>query len=216
MEKIELQAATRDVLGKKVRALRRQGITPTHLFGHGIESMSLQCDTAQLGRVLAQAGKTRIIDLKLEGAKKPRRVLVRKVQTNPSTSELLHVDFYEVRMSEAIRAEVPIVVVGESPALKFKENMLAHELNSLTVECLPDDIPNSVEIDISVLIEPEQAIRVKDIELGERIALLNDPEHIVVKVSALPAARVVEEEVEVPEEAPPTEEPAKEVDTSTS
>ena len=149
MEKIELQAATRDVLGKKVRALRRQGITPTHLFGHGIESMSLQCDTAQLGRVLAQAGKTRIIDLKLEGAKKPRRVLVRKVQTNPGTGELLHVDFYEVRMSETIRAEVPIVVVGESPALKFKENMLAHELNSLTVECLPDDIPNSMEINTS-------------------------------------------------------------------
>ena len=209
MEQIELLATTREILGKKVRFLRRQGITPMHLFGHDVESMALQCDTAQLQHILAQAGKTRLISFRLDKAKKPRNVVVREVQRDPRTGELLHVDFYQVRMEEKIRVEVPIVLVGEAPALKLKENVLAQELNSLTIECLPDEIPPSVELDMSPLTEGEQAIQVKDIVLGEEITILNDPEQMVVKISARPVERV--EEVEVPEAAPlPEEEPKEE------
>ncbi len=198
MEQIELLATTREILGNKVRFLRRQGITPVHLFGHNVESVALQCDTAQLKRVLAQTGQTRIISLKLDKAKKPRNVVVREVQREPCTSELLHVDFYQVSMAEKIRVEVPIVPVGEAPALKLKENFLAQELNSLSVECLPDEIPNRVELDVASLIEAEQAIRVRDITLDEGITVLNNPEQLVVKISA---RHVVEEEVKAPEEA---------------
>lgn len=200
MERIELEATTREVLGKKVRFLRRQGITPVHLFGHGIESEALQCDTAQLQRVLAQAGKTKLIELRLDKAKKPRKIVVREVQKDPLTGELLHVDFYQVRMAEKIKVEIPVVLVGEAPALRLKENMLVSELTSLTIECLPDDIPDSIELDLSSLTEAEQLIRVQDITSGEGITILNDPEQAVVRISTRPVEKVEEVAAEVGEE----------------
>jgi large subunit ribosomal protein L25 len=214
MEHIELRVNTREVLGKKVRFLRRQGITPLHLFGHGIESAALQCDTGQLQRVLAQAGKTRLIGLKLDKARKPRNVVVREIQRDPQTGELLHVDFYQVRMAEKIKVEVPIVLVGEAPALKDKGNMLMQELSRLTIECLPDEIPPTIELDLSHLTEAEQAIQVKDIALDEGITVFDDPEYVVARISALPVEKVEEvveeEEIEAPEAAPSPEEEAEE------
>ena len=198
MEQIELEVATREVLGKKVRFLRRQGTTPVHLFGHGIESEALQCDTTQLQRVLAQAGRTKLVDLKLDKAKEPRKIVIREIQRNPQTGDLLHVDFYQVRMAEKIKVDVPIVLVGEAPALKLKENMLVQDLTSLTIESLPDEIPASVELDLSPLTEVEQLIRVKEIILSEGVTVLTDPEHTVVKISSRPVEKieeVVEEEV---------------------
>ena len=117
---MELKATTRVVLGKKVRFLRREGVIPVHLFGHGIDSTALQCDAAELQSVLAEAGKTRLIGLKLDKARKPRNVLVRETQRDPRTGKLLHVDFYQVRMAEKMKVEVPVVLVGEAPALKTK------------------------------------------------------------------------------------------------
>jgi len=218
MDKIELEATTRETLGKKVRFLRRQGVMPVHLFGHSIKSETLQCDTAQLQRILTQAGKTRLISIKLDNDKKPRNVVAREVQRDPRTGELLHVDFYQVRMEEKIRVEVPIILTGEAPALKLKENSLVHELTSLTVECLPDEIPTDVEGDISSLTDPEQMIRVKDIALGEGVAVLNDPGHVVVRISVrhiemeeeVAVEEGVEAESEAPEGAPPPGEEPKE------
>jgi large subunit ribosomal protein L25 len=214
MDKIELKVTNREILGKKVKHLRRQGITPLHLFGHGIESLALQCNTGELERVLAQAGQTGLIDLKLAKEKKPRTVVVREFDRDWRRGKLVHVDFYQVRMEEKIKLEVPVVLIGEAPALKSKANMLEHELETLTVECLPAKIPASVEVNISSLTEAGQAIRVKDIALGEDIAVLNGPELVVVKISFRPEekleevvvekpAEVVEEAVEAPEEAAP-------------
>jgi len=212
MEQIELALAKRETLGKKVRFLRHQGVTPVHLFGHGIESLALQCETAQLKQVLAQAGRTKLIDLKLD-RKKPRKAVVREVQRSPRTSELLHVDFYQVRMEEKIRVDVPIVLTGEAPALKLKENMLEQYLTSLTVECFPDGIPADIELDLSPLTETDDVIRVKDIHLGEKVTILHEPETSLVKISERPMEKVeevVEEEVaeeaaEAVEEAPAEE-----------
>jgi len=202
MEQIELALAKRETLGKKVRFLRHQGVTPVHLFGHGIESLALQCETAQLKQVLAQAGRTKLIDLKLD-RKKPRKAVVREVQRGPKTSELLHVDFYQVRMEEKIRVEVPIVLIGEAPALKLKENMLEQYLTSLTVECFPDGIPADIELDMSPLTETDDVIRVKDIHLGEKVTILHEPETSLVRISERPMEKVEEEVVEevVAEEA---------------
>ena len=212
MEQIELALAKRETLGKKVRFLRHQGVTPVHLFGHGIESLALQCETAQLKQVLAQAGRTKLIDLKLD-RKKPRKAVVREVQRSPKTSEMLHVDFYQVRMEEKIRVDVPIVLTGEAPALKLKENMLEQYLTSLTVECFPDGIPADIELDLSPLTETDDVIRVKDIHLGEKVTILHELETSLVKISERPMEKVeevVEEEVaeeaaEAVEEAPAEE-----------
>jgi large subunit ribosomal protein L25 len=222
MDKVELKVDKRQILGKNVRFLRRQRITPVHLFGHGIESLALQCDTAELKRVLAQTGHTRLISLKVAEEKKPLNVLVREVQKVSLTGELLHVDFYNVKMAEKIKMEVPVVLVGDAPALKFKENMLVQDLHDLTVECLPAKIPASIELDISNLTETDQAIRVRDITLDGEVSLLNDPELVVVKIS-LRHVEVVEEKLaeeelleeaevkaEVLEAASPADESAKE------
>jgi len=196
MDKIELKVTSREILGKKVKHLRRQGITPVHLFGHGIESLALQCDTGELERVLGEAGQTRLISLKLAKEKKPRTTVIREFDRDWRRGQLLHVDFYQVKMEEKIRLEVPIVLIGEAPALKSKVNMLEHELGTLTVECLPAKIPTSLEVDISSLTEPEQAIRVKDVIVDKDITVLNNPDLVVAKISLRPVEKVEEKVVE--------------------
>jgi len=214
MDEIELNVTKREILGKKVRFLRRQGITPVHLFGHGIESQALQCDTARLQQVLAEAGKTKLINFKIDGEKRARSVIVREVEIELPRRGLVHVDFYQVRKAEEMKVEVPVVLVGEAPALKVRENTLLQELDTLSVECLPANIPASVELDISSLTEADEVLRVKDIELEKGVTVLNDPEVVVAKISALRVEEVVEEvveeAVEAPEAAPPPEEESRE------
>jgi large subunit ribosomal protein L25 len=206
MEQIELRVQKRDTLGKKVRFLRRSGITPVHLFGHGLESMTLQCETAALNKALAQAGKTKIINLQVDKSRKARTVMVRETQKNAINGELLHVDLYQVVATEKIKAEVPIILIGEAPALKSKDNLLEHELNSLSVECLPGDIPDKIEVDVSILIDDDSAIRVKDLVLGEGVTQLRNPERVVVKIGKQYAERKAE--VAAGEEAVPAGEAA--------
>jgi large subunit ribosomal protein L25 len=213
MEKIELEAAHRELLGKKVKQLRRREITPVHLFGRDVASLALQCQTAELKRTLTQAGKTGLISLKLDTAKKPRSVLIREIQKNPCSGELLHVDFFEVKTTEKIKVDVPVLLVGEAPALKIKDNILIQDLDSLSVECFPDKIPSALEIDLSSLAEAEQSIKVKDLTLAEGVVFAHeDPELVVVKISVAPSARVEEEEAvaQVQEAAPAPEGTAEE------
>ncbi|MFC1900468.1 50S ribosomal protein L25 [Chloroflexota bacterium] len=193
---MELTANTREILGKKVKLLRREGLTPTNLFGNKIEPLTLQCDTAELQRILTHGGRTGIITLKLDKQKITRNVMVREIQREPRSGQLLHVDFYQVKMDEKIRLDIPIVTIGEAPALKAKDNYLAQELNNLSIECLPDAIPNRIEVDVSELDEAEQSIFVSDIILGEGITIMNTPDQLVVKIST----QFVEKEIEVEEE----------------
>ncbi len=198
MENLTLQASSRDVSGKKTRFLRRQGITPTHLFGRDIKSLTLQCDTDALKQLIAQAGRTRPVSLKIDDEKGRRSVFVREIQRDVITRQLLHVDFYQVKKGEKITVDVPIVFAGEAPALKAKGRMLAHSITSLNLECLPDNVPPQIEIDLSSLEELGQAIYVKDIILDPEITVHADPEQLVVKISE---AIVKEVEEEVPVEA---------------
>ena len=197
MEELTLTAENRTVLGKRNRFLRRQGVTPAHIFGHGIESLALQCDTSELKQIIAHAGETRLIKLQIKGDKESKNVFIKEVQRDPFGKELFHVDFYQVKMSEKMEVEVPIVLVGESPAMKGKGRMISHGITELSIECLPDKVPPQIEVDISILEEIEQAIHVKDIVLEPDITVNADPEQLVVKITEV---MVVEEEEEVVEE----------------
>ncbi len=188
---LTLKAAKRDILGKKTRFLRRQGITPTHLFGHGIGSLALQCDTAELQHVILQAGTTRLIDVEVEAEKQPRSVFIREIQRDTLGRQLLHVDFYQVKKTEKMTANIPIVLLGEAPATRLKGNIIEQLLSQLGVECLPEKLPPRIEIDISPLEEADQAIYVKDIALDPAVTVTTDPDQLVVKVSQI----AVEEEV---------------------
>ena len=207
---MDLTANTREIRGKKVKTLRRDGITPVHVFGRGIEPEALQCDTVELQKVLAQAGTTGIVGLKIDKARKKRNVMVREVQKEPRSGNLLHVDFYQIRMEEKLKVDVPIFLTGEAPALKMKENFLSHELDSLSVECLPDDIPNHIEVDVSNLEEVDQSIHVQDIILGEEVTVLNNPDQLVAKINVGHIEKEIEaEEAEALEEGE-GEEPSEE------
>ena len=201
MEGLTLQATKREVLGKKVRFLRRQGITPTHLFGHNLESLSLQCDTAELKHIIAQAGMTRLISLKIEADKHPRSIFIREIQKDEVNGQLLHVDFYQILKSEKIKADIPIVLVGEAPAMKDKRRILTHALTNLSIECLPDKLPPQIEVDLSPLEEVEQALYVRDITLSPDITVFTDPDQMVAKVIEAPVPEVEEVVAEVEEEA---------------
>jgi large subunit ribosomal protein L25 len=210
MKRIELEASKRDITGKKVRFLRRQGIVPANIYGHGIDSTAINVDAKSLKHLLAHAGMTDLISLRIDDSKNPLRVLVREVQRNPLNDDLLHVDFYQVRMDEKIKADVPLVFVGEAPVLKkVKNSSVLHLIDSLHIEALPDDLPHSFEIDLSSLEELDSTIHVKDIHLGDGITLLSDPEQMAVKVIEARKEEVIEvpveaevaEEVEAAEEA---------------
>jgi len=215
MAKIELQADNREILGKKVKLLRQQNVTPVHLFGQSQNSLALQSATSTLEHVLSQAGETRLITLKVGSEKKTRPVLVREVQRDCINGKLIHVDFYEVSMSKKVQVEIPVVLTGEAPALKIKGVGMAHELNTLTIECLPDNIPNKIEVNVDALNAPGDAVHVKDIKPDAGIAILNNPEQAIVVITAPRVERVEEKEVvkeataEATEEAQATDEKAK-------
>jgi large subunit ribosomal protein L25 len=200
MDKIKLSAAKRAVLGKKVKALRRQGITPANIYGHGIESTAVEIGTLELKNTIAKAGKTGLISLTVKGEKSPRMVVIKGIQRHPLTQDLVHADLYQVKMKEKMKAEVPLVLIGEAPAVKELDGILLQSLNSIEVECLPGDIPHSIEIDLSVLDNIDQSIRVGDLKVPDGVGLLTDPERSVVTVTRRRIAEVVEEVAEAEEE----------------
>src|SRR3972149_6199476 len=157
MEQLKLKASKRNVLGKKNKALRRQGFTPAHLFGHDIASVALQCEAVELRKVVDHAGATRLVALDIEGEKGDKNVFVREVQRDIFTKQLIHVDFYQVRKGEKMTMTVPLVLIGEAPAMKGKNRMLTHGTTELHIECLPENVPPQIDIDISVLENLESA-----------------------------------------------------------
>jgi len=183
MDQIELAATTRDVLGKKVRFLRREGITPANLYGHNVKSTALQIDTIELKHTLSKAGKSSLVALKVDDGKKPKMVIVREIQREPLTGDLLHVDLYQVKMAEKIKLEVPLVFIGEAPAIKDRGGILVQNMDFVEVECLPANMPHNIEVDLSVLREIDQAIHVRELKLAEGVTILTDPEQSIVQIA---------------------------------
>jgi large subunit ribosomal protein L25 len=195
----ELKVSRRDILGKKVRFLRHEGLTPVNLYGPNIESLPLQAETSLLKHLLARVGRNALVALKVDGAKKSRMVMIRDVQRDPLNDDLLHVDFFQVEMTHRVKAEVPLLFLGEAPAAKSRRAMLIENLTALQVEALPADLPRNIEVDLSVLEELDQAIHVRDIVLDEAVEVLTDADQVIARVMEI-RAEVVEEEAEVEEE----------------
>jgi large subunit ribosomal protein L25 len=203
MEQPELTAQTRTLFGKKTKTLRRDGIIPATLYGPETEAVSLQLPERELSRVLDEAGTNRLIGLRIDDAKKPRMILARDVQRDVITHSLIHVDLYEVVMTEKITADIPITLVGVAPGVTNKEGLLVRGLDSLQVNCLPDQLMDEIEVDISVLEKRDQAILVGDLTVDGDIEILTNPDEVVVQILAVKEKALeveVEEEVEVVEE----------------
>lgn len=198
MEQIELKTQKRKVLGKKVKNLRREGLVPAVLYGHETDSVPLQVQERELNRVLTQAGGHRLVALKIGRSRKLRMALTREVQWDVITGKPIHVDFYAVVMTEKLTTEVPLVFVGEAPAADQVGAMVLQGLDVVEIECLPGDLVEAIEVDLSELEEIDEAIYVKDLRVPPTVDILTDAEEIVAKVAWAAAEEVVEEEEVVP------------------
>lgn len=193
-ETIVLNAAKRAVTGKEVRHLRREGQIPGVLYGPGIEPVSIQVPWLELRPVLLQAGGTHVIQVAVEGER--YNALIKSVQRAPIRGDVLHVDFYRVRMDVAIRTEVPIVLTGSIDAIEDADGVLVHELTSLLVECLPGDLPSEITVDVSGLTEVGQMILVSDLPELPGVSYHEAPETVIVTTTYTRAAVEAEEEAE--------------------
>jgi large subunit ribosomal protein L25 len=187
---LKLSAHAREITGKKAGALRRDGALPAVLYGHQSKATPIALDAREFQSIYSRAGKTHLVDLALDGGRAVK-VLVREVQTHPRRLGPIHVDLYRVNLRDKLHADVPIVITGESPAVKRGDGDLLIALHAVKVECLPADIPESVEVDVSGLEELDAAIRLSDVAMPEGVTLLTDPEELVAKVAAKKVAMEV-------------------------
>jgi large subunit ribosomal protein L25 len=194
---MQLKASTRQLLGKRSRRLYREGKLAAVVYGHNAQPTPLELDRLEFQRVFVKSGRTKLVDLVLDGGK-TEKVLVREIQTHPRRLGPIHVDFYQVNLQEKIEVEVPIHLVGESAAVKSGDADVLQPLHALRVECLPSDIPSSFEVDITPLAEIEAELRVSDISVPKGVTVLDDPEELVVKI-------VHKRELKVEEEVPAAE-----------
>jgi large subunit ribosomal protein L25 len=194
MARKDLAVETREVTGKKVAQLRRSGLTPGNVYGHGLDSVSVQVDTDTMDKTLKSLLANEVIDLRIAGESGTRPVVVQKVQRHPLTSKVLHAEFYQVSLRTRMRADVPLVVVGKSEGVDTFNGVLVHALETVQVEALPLDLPSRIEVDITPLAHLEDTLHVSDLDLPEGVTLLTDPEVVVVKVASPRVAMELEEE----------------------
>ena len=195
METLVQEVESRTRMGKKVKALRRDGLTPANIYGSGIESVAIQASTLDLENMISTAGSTRIITLKNPAFDEDRSVLIKSTSRDPLSGKLLHVDFYQVSLKDKVKVEVPILLEGEAPAAKRKDLVVLEGISSVEVECLPTDIPENIIVDISNLVEAGEAIMVSEIKLDDKVTMLTNPEDVIVRVD-IAKVEVEEEEVE--------------------
>jgi large subunit ribosomal protein L25 len=200
---MQLKATPRQPLGKRSRRLLREGKLPAIVYGHNTEATPITLDKLEFQKVFLKSGRTQLVDLVLDGDR-TEKVLVREIQTHPRRLGPIHIDFYQVNLQEKIEVEVPVRLVGESGPVKQGDGDVLQPLHSIRVECLPSDIPESFEVDISPLEEIEAELRVSDIKVPSGVTVLDDPEELVVKIVHKRELKV-EEEVPVAEAAVPAE-----------
>jgi large subunit ribosomal protein L25 len=187
-------AEKRQIIGKQVRTLRRQGIVPANIYGHHKESLALQVPRDTISALIRSAGSSAIVDVSVDGESKPRPALIKFVQRHAVTDEILHVDFYQVSMTEKMTLDVPLVMIGDAPAVKDYQGVLLQLVDNVSIRCLPTDLPQHLEVDINGLAELESSVHISDVQAPSGVEILNDPEQMVVRVETPRIAAEIEAE----------------------
>ncbi len=199
MQKVALKATKREVLGKKVGALRRAGKLPAVLYGHRIETTPITLDAHEATLRLSHLTTSSLVMVDLEGTEYP--ALVREKQKDYLKNRLLHVDFQVISMTEKVNTKVGIELTGTAPVVKEFSAVIVTVLNELEIECMPQDLPARVVIDISGLTEIGAAIHVRDVIISDKVQILDDPGETIVVASATREEKAVAEEAPAEEEA---------------
>lgn len=182
MESIAITGTKRAINGKRVKSLRTAGKLPAVLYGHNVENQQIEVSEKDFQKAFKSAGESTLVNLVVDGKTQP--VLIHDVQHHYLNDQPIHVDFYAVNMSEKLKVKIPIHLVGDAPAVKALGGTLVKNMAEVEVECLPGDIPQSFEIDISVLNTFEDAIRVSSINAGGKVTIVSPADEVIVTVAA--------------------------------
>ena len=188
---MEITAEPRNSFGKTVRVLRGKGMIPAELYGHGTENLHLTVPKKEFVKVFRAAGENTLIDLLVSGKKHP--VMIHDIAMDPISENILSIDFYQVRLDEAIKVKVPVHFIGEAPAVKEKGGVLVKAMQEIEVEALPTSIPHAIEVELKPLTEIGSSIYVKDVVALKGVKVLVSPEIVVVTVTE----KAAEEEIPV-------------------
>lgn len=179
MSEITLQVQKREASGTgQVSQLRDAHVVPCVMYSKGEPAVNLQVNEMEFKKVYEQAGESTIIIMQVEGGDSVP-VLVHDMQKDPLSDRILHVDFYIVDMTKKLQTEVPLEFVGEAAAIKTHGALVTHSADTVQIECLPTDLPSSLEVDVTVLADIGQSLRASDLALPSGVTLLSDPETLL-------------------------------------
>ena len=198
-------AAPRTILGKKVKQLRRNGRLPANVYGKGVASTAIDIDSREFGRNIKATGLRSMFELTIDGEPKSRYVIIRGMTRQGGMGDPMHVDFLQVDPNQPIIANVPLHMVGESPAVRDLAGTLIQGLDIVSVRCLPLAIPDSIPVDATLLKSFDASVSVADAQAPEGVEILTDPATVVATV-APPRLRLEREEGEEAEEEAAEEE----------
>lgn len=211
MKRPKIEVIKRELLGKKIKKLRKDGILPANIYGKDIKSQAVQLPLKEFEAIFKEVGKTGLLDVMVDGTARP--ALIHNVQVHPVTGLPLHIDFYQVNLKEKITTMVPVVITGEAKAVTDKVGLLMTPATEVEVEALPEDLPENIEINVEPLAAIDEQITVGDLKLPAGVTVLTDAGQVLVKVAELVskeaeelAAQVAAEAEAAAAEAAPTEE----------
>jgi large subunit ribosomal protein L25 len=183
MEKVVLNATKRTVTGKHVAILRREGKLPGVLYGHNVESIAITMDLRDATNILNKLSGSSLVNVNIDG--KEHAALVREKQRNYIKGSLIHVDFQVVSLTEKLRTDVSINLVGTSPAVKELNALVVSGIDAVEVECFPQDLPERIIVDISKLVNIGDAIYLKDLPIPANVIFLTDPNELIAVITAI-------------------------------
>lgn len=178
---MELNVKNRVILGKKVRTLRREGLIPAEIYGHGISNLHVSLNEKEFEKIYRVAGEHKVIDAINEKKEKIPVIIVSAVK-NPITQKFISADLRQISMDEEINAKVPIEFIGEAPATKTGL-ILVKVINELEIKALPENLPNVITVNIKSLAEAHQSIAVKDLKLPKTIKISIPEDAIIITVT---------------------------------
>src|SRR3989338_6116254 len=194
--KIELGAQVRTVLGGNVNALRKSGFIPAVLYGKGQETLNLQVPVKDFNKALKEAGESTLVYVNVEGKAYP--TIIHDVARDPVKDQIIHADFYKFSLTEKIKTKIPVVFVGESPAVKDLAGIFVRNVKELEVETLPKNLPHEITVDISSLKAFGDQIMVKDVDLGKDVTIEADADTILATVQEPKSQEELEAELATP------------------
>lgn len=228
MKKHILKGEKRSLVGKKVKNLRKKGLLPANIYGKNIPSLSIEVDIKDFRKIYQEAGETGLIDLIINGETRP--VLIHNFQLDPSSGFPLHADFYQVNLKEKVLSKVPVKIINEPEAVSSKIGVLLTLIDEVEIEALPSDLPEYLELDVKVLKEIDQDLKIKDLHIDStKITVKSDPQQTLVRIGSLisdeakkeaiaqeaakasvvPESGEAEKKAEIPAEKPLEKEPPK-------